>query len=184
MVGRFVQQEYIRILQQQSRQFRAHAPAAGKFFERLLQLIDCEGQSEENCFGAGFTFVTAQPFELVLQATVAFAPILRRALVIFGIIFQFCHFLLDVTEVGVAMDHALQHSTPHCLEFLRQHGGACAFAQNDLATVQLLLIHNGAEERGFSHTVFADQADTLLRPQVKRDVIEQHLGTELFFEIL
>ncbi len=82
------------------------------------------------------------------------------------------------------MDHAVQHRAFGQLEFLRQHGGAGSLAQNDLAAVQFFMVHNGAEERGFAHSVFTDQADAVLRPQMKRDVIEQHLGAELFFEIL
>ena len=67
---------------------------------------------------------------------------------------------------------------------LFQHGGACSLTQNDLATIQSFLIHNGADQCGFTHTVFSDQTDTFFRPNVKTDVIEQNFGAELFFEIL
>ena len=71
VVGRLVEEKEIGLGREHARQFRAHAPAAGKRLERLRELLRRKTEAAERDFHASLDVVAAEMLELRLQLAVA-----------------------------------------------------------------------------------------------------------------
>ena len=71
VVGRLVEEKEIGLGREHARQFRTHAPAAGKRLERLRELLRRKTEAAERDFHASLDVVAAEMLELRLQLAVA-----------------------------------------------------------------------------------------------------------------
>ena len=66
MVGRLVEQQKVRLLQQEFSQRDAHLPAAGKFFRTSLPVMLAEAEAHQHCADLRLDGVTIAGAELVV----------------------------------------------------------------------------------------------------------------------
>ena len=150
MVGRFVQQQQVRVGEQRGGQRDAHAPAAGEFFHgpRLRWLV--EAQTGQDGGGAGGGGVGADGD----QAFVDFGQTVRVGG--FG-------FVEQCQPFGVSLQHGCQQGCWPLRRFLPHRGHAGAAGQADIAAVEGDFPGDSAQQCGFAGAVTPDEADASAR---------------------
>ena len=167
MVGRLVEQQKIRFLQQQLGQRQPHLPAAGKSLGLAVPIVLHKSQPCKN--GADLRFdgvpVTGLEFVLDQMVTIGDLRIFRRGMVHLGHAGgEVLHLLLHGAKI-VEDRHALgKHTASGEREaILRQISRADAFGSADRTVVQGFETTQDFEQRGLAGAVCAHQANAVFR---------------------
>jgi hypothetical protein len=173
VVGRLIQQQQVRLGQQQPAQ-RHPAPLAagqhghlrvrGRASQRVHRLVDPAVQVP----GVPVVQLLLQPAQLIQQVIGVVRGHLRRDLVV-------------PLDQGPGLSDALLDVAEHRPAlvqggFLRQDAYAVAGLQPDQAVGRLLESSHHAQQRGFAHAVRPDHADLRSGQERQRDVVEDDLA--------
>ena len=168
VVGRFVEQQQVGRAHQRARELQAHAPAAGKAVDRLIQFAHLEAQPEDQRLRARLRVVRAG----VVQRHVG----VRHALAVVAF-FGSGDLGLRRSELRVAGDDEIGRRLAglrHVLRHLRH-----APLRRD-GKVALVLVQGAVQQRkqaGLAGAVAPHQADHFTGVDRGRGVVEQHAGT-------
>ncbi|CUJ08852.1 Uncharacterised protein [Achromobacter aegrifaciens] len=180
VVGRFVQQQHVRIREQGLRQQHAQLPARRHFAHRQVVLVDSDFQAQQQFAGAGFGGVAVVLGELGFQVG-------RAHVVVFG------RFRIGVD--GVALGHGGPHlgvthhdDVQHAQVFKRelilaQLAQAHARLQRHVARRGFQVAADDLHEGRLAGTIGPDQPVAVAFPELDADVLEKGFGTELDGEI-
>ena len=146
IIGRFVEEEQIRLGKERSRQRDPHPPATGKFRHGTGQVRGREPEAAQNLTGAGRGPISVDFDQAPINVAHAFG---------------FGAFQLEIQ--GIALDIGRQDGVEERNRrrrvLLIHRGDAGRFRERNFATVWLQFSQNQLEQGGFSHTVPADQPD-------------------------
>ena len=154
VVARFVEQQQVRLGKQQRGESDAHAPAAGKAFQRAVLGFLVKAQAGQDARGAGRGGMGVdrdQPFVHFGQP------------VAIGAAFAFRH---QRGALGIGRQHGFEGRGVPAGGFLRDIAKPAAAGHGDAAAVRLQHAGNDADERGLARAVAADQADPPARRQL------------------
>ena len=160
VVGRLVQQQQRWRQQEQPRQRRPHAPAAGKLRQRAMQLVGPEAEAAQDGARRRLEPIAAERLEAVLEIAVARGErVTRRRLEGAG---DVLHLALERPHLVEAAQRFHQHGAGGAGgDLLRQipDGGGARAAH--LPGVRLVETGQDPAERGLAGAVGADEPDAL-----------------------
>ena len=146
VVGRFVQQQQVRVGEQRRCQRDAHAPAAGKLGDGPSLGGFVEAQARQDGGGSGRGGVGGDGNQPVVH--------LGEAVRVGGFGFR-----QQRQPFGVALQDGVEQGHRSLRRFLADGGHAGTRGQADIAAVDGDFAGDGAQQGGFSGAVAADQAD-------------------------
>ncbi len=182
MIGRLVQQQQVRLFEQQLGQRDAHLPAAGEFLGALVPLLVREAEAGQNRPHLRFDGVAVAVTEFTIQVMEAVRHL--RVFRAGGI--QLAHLMRELFHLHF---HLLQRrENRHALgenaaagerkAVLRQVAGADAARDAELAVVERLHARQHLEQRGFAAAIRAHQACAILGRDHPVEIFKQQLGAE------
>ncbi|MCY1356831.1 hypothetical protein D9M69_432950 [compost metagenome] len=180
VVGRFVEEQHVRIGEQRLGQQHAQLPARGDGTHRAEMLVQRNAQAEQQLAGAGLGGIAVELGELHLQlghGHAVFLAHLRQGVdaVALG---------LDAPQFLVAHDHGVDHREVFIGELvLAQLAQARAVLHHHLAAGGLQLAAEDLHEGRLAAAVGADQAVAVAVAELDGDVFEQRLGAELHGDV-
>ena len=184
VIGRLVEQQQVRLFEQQLGERDAHLPAAGKFLGALVPFFMRKAQARQHGSHLRFNGVAIAVTELTVQVmeTVGHLRVLGPG----GI--QFAHLVRELFHLHFHLlqrgehRHALgEHAAAGEREaVLRQVAGADAARDAELAVVERFHARQHFEQRGFAAAVRAHQAGTVLGRDHPVEIFKQQLGAEAF----
>ena len=165
MVGGLVEQQQVRLLQQQLGQCDAHLPAAGEFFGPAMPVFLAETEAHEHAPDLRLDGVSVASAKFVLEALIALRDlrVFRRGVIELGHASgQVFHLLFHLSQLGKNR-HALgEHGASGEREpVLRQVAGADALGRAERTVVERLDPRENLHQRGFAGAVRAHQADAV-----------------------
>jgi hypothetical protein len=178
MVGRFVEQQYIRIQGQDSGQGDTHFPAAAERFNRPRLGLRIDAEAGQNRFGTVFKLVAAAVFKFLLGVAVTLQQVCQ------GIVrHRFAHGRFHFADSPSEF-----HGARRCGYDLFKGGASGHFADilgkiaydgflcaADFTAVRHFLAGDQAENGGLAGTVGADQAGACRGGYLKAGPIEKDL---------
>ena len=180
VVGRFVQQQHIRIGEQRLGQQHTQLPAGGDFAHRAEVLFQRNAETEQQFTGAGFGGVAVHFRELAFQFAdfhpVFFAHFRQRVdAVALG---------LDLPQLLVTHDHGVDHAELFVGKLvLAQLTQTHVLFEHDLAAGGLQLAAKDLHEGRLAAAVGTDQAVAVAVAEFDGDVFEQRLGAKLHGDV-
>ena len=195
MVGGLVQEEQVRLLQQQPGEGHAHAPAPGELSHGPSEIGVLETHSAQNRLRSGLQLVPLGTFERRLKPAHLVEHLLgtvgRMSVACVGIparhrdqLAQLLEPVLHVQDLGVGGQHLVyHHMIRYLLDLLRQEPYAQVLAATDLPRVKRDLAGDDPQECGLSSTVGPHEAQAHSRLDVKAGVIQEYLAAEGFGDI-
>ena len=167
VVGRFVEEQQIWFRSEYAAQFRAHAPAAGKRPERLLEFVRCETKPPERNLDARLDVISAQMLELRLQLAVALH---LRGILQVGL--KLRHLGLHLGKTRNAAERILEQRLLRRIRLgiLPRPADARIALDDELARVRRHLAKNNLKERRLAAPVRTHDAHAVALVDPKRDV--------------
>jgi len=165
VVGRFVEEQDVGRAHQGARQLQAHAPAAGKAVDRVVQLGNLEAETEDQRLGARFGVMLAG----IVERHVGFG---HAHTVVAG--FGVMHFVAGGEQFGIAVDDEVGRAL---LGFRHVLGNLAHLPLPGNRIIPAILMQRAVEQREqrrFAGPVAADQADLLTRVDGDGGLVEQH----------
>ncbi len=180
VVGRFVQQQHVRVREQCLCQQHAQLPARGHAAHVALVLGGGDAHAQQQLAGAGLGGVTVVFGVLGLQLGGLHVVFVGR----FRVGVDGVALLRRAPHLGVAHHHHVQHAHVFIGELvLAQLAQAHARLQHDVARRRLEVAAQDLHEGGLAATVRADQAVAVALAELDRDILEQRLGAELHGDV-
>jgi hypothetical protein len=179
VVGRLVEEQDVRALEQQAREDGAHLPAAGELAEIAVLLAGLEAEAVQD----RERLVLAEEALEVIDPLVQLGdPFGGLELVLLGRARGGLELLLGRVQLGVelgaagdaAEDEVAQAAPARDDELLRQPADAHALGADDLAVVDLLLAGDDAQQARLAGAVRADQAEAVAVPEAQLHLVEDH----------
>ncbi len=185
MIGRFVEQQEIRIAEQGLCEGDTRLLTAGEHVDRQFELIGAETETVQNFLGAMLDVVAPGGFELRLQPVVFVEE--RVELVRAGV----RHGVFDFAHAGASSEHVFEGEVRFGAHgavggearFLREIGDLQTGGASNLTRAGVLGTGDNAEHRRFAGTVGAHQRHVFAFGDLERDAIEDLGGAEGFGEI-
>ncbi|MNN48907.1 hypothetical protein D3C81_1634080 [compost metagenome] len=180
MVGRFVEQQHVRVREQRLGQQDTQLPARCHFAHRAEVLFQRNTQSQQQFTGTGFGGVAVHFGEFGFQLgdghAVFFGHFRQRVdTVTLG---------FDFPQLAVAHDHRVDHGEFLVGELvLAQLAQAGVRLKHDLACGRLQVTAEDFHEGRLAATVGADQAVAVAVVEFDGNVFEQRLGAELHGDV-
>ncbi|MNM63585.1 hypothetical protein D3C81_749550 [compost metagenome] len=180
VVGRFVEQQHVRVREQRLGQQDTQLPARCHFAHRAEVLFQRNTQSQQQFTGTGFGGVAVHfgefGFQLGHGHAVFFAHFRQRIdAVALG---------LDLPQLFVTHDHGVDHGEFFVGELvLAQFTQAHVRLEHDLAGGRFQVVAEDFHEGRLAAAVGADQAVAVAVVELDRDVLEQWLGAELHGDV-
>ena len=181
MVGGFVEQQQVRLLEQQLGERDAHLPAAGEFFGAALQSSLRKPEPVEHGCRPALRWRSRRGVKFVLEALVALGDLrvlgatlveLRHAP---GELF---HLLFHGAQFGEHRHAFGEHGAAGERQpILRQVAGADAFGAADGAVIETF-VPRDLQQRGFAGAVRAHETDAVARRDQPVSSFEQQLVAE------
>ena len=184
MVGGLVQQQQVRLGQQQLAKRNAHLPAAGKLFRVARPVFLAKSQSVEHRADLRVQRIAVVHVELAGDALVAIGH-----LRVFGggmvelahLVRELFHLLLQRAQVAEDRHAFVEDGAAGELQaILRQIAESRVLGGGDAAVIERLKAAQNLQQRGFAGAVGADQADAIMRSDQPVEIVEQELGAEAF----
>ena len=186
MVGWFVQEQQIRLLQEQLGKAQPRQFAAGKQPGGLVILLFGKPQAGKHTLNGRLPGVAIRLFKGVVQAGVGFPHAFELDFAGFGhVVFQ-----------GPQLFFHGKHRLKHLLHFFK-YGAvtlrlilllhvtyAHSLHQGNTAAVSVFPARQDVEQRGFSAAVYPHQAHPLVILQGQAHILEHHVTAEGFMEVL
>ena len=188
VVGRFVQKQHLRLLQQQLRQCYAHLPTAGKLTAIAREILISKAQTAQNRLRAR----TQARSVAVLQDQLQTANLLQRILVLrrggihlLQVGRELIHHLLQLHDIAHAAQHLIQQrGTGNMNTILRQIAHLGMLRQHHLAPVGLHGAHYAFHQGRFTRPVLPGKGYAVPLLHHKRERIEQHTRAEFNMQVL
>ena len=184
VVGGLVEQQQIRLLQQQFREREPHLPAAGELFGAAGPVLFAKSESGQH--GAHLRFngvtVTGAEFGVELLEAVGDGGIFRPGGIEFAhLVHERFHLGLHVAEVGEHR-HALgkDAASGQRQAVLGKVPGAGSTGARQIAIVERIQAAQHLHERGLAGAIGAHQAGAFARGDQPIDVFEEDFGAEAF----
>ncbi len=182
VVGRLVEHQDVRLLEQEPGQRCPHLPAAGHLGQRAIHVGRREPEASQNSAGLWFEVIATELFELALDDAV-----LVHHLVV-GIAggrrhscFERPEFDLEVEHVTGALQHLFENRTlPDIEQLLREIADTQVLLATDIAGIGFLGPDDDLQERRLADTVATDQGDSATVDQPERDVAKEGSPSETF----
>ena len=187
VVGRLVEEQQVRLPEQQLRERDSHLPAAGEGFGRPLEVAGLEAQTLQDGRGFQLDAVPVVDAEAVLQIAVAVQHRvvlgLRNRLVAEPPL-ERVHLRLHRQQLAEGAGRFVEHRPAGVVEaVLRQVADRQRRRLEDRALVGLVEPGHHLEQRGLAGAVGPAQADALAIRDLPRNVVEQDAVAEGFGEI-
>ena len=173
IVGRFVQQQDIRISEQRLRQQHLNLLAAVQLAHLLMLKVEADAKTGQDHFRVALGVPAVQLGEFALQLAGAFA--VRIGKLFLGV--EFILFLHDLIQALMPHDDRLKHFV--LVEFkvvLTQNCHAFAGGDDHFARGRLQLAGQHLEERRFAGSVRANDAVAVSGGEFDVDVLEERLA--------
>ena len=178
VVGGLVEEEHVGRLQQQFRQFDAHAPASREFACRSVEVLALEAQAEECLFHVFLEVGHVNGVKLLregrylldeLHVVVALVVGARAELVVNAV-----YLCLDLVEVGKGLARLLKHgASVFRHQVLRQVGNDAILRSGDGSTRGRADACYDLEQRTLTCAIFAHEGDAVLLIDLEGNVFEQ-----------
>ena len=171
MVGRFVEQEQLRFLHQQTREMGAHHPAAAQRSRGPIEVRFAKGEARQDALGLRFELPAAMLIE-EMQRIVMFGGIFRRR-------FQNA---LGLDQFRRDRARELENRlVPGGRVFLREESNRRGFLEGNFALIRRGFSQDKSEQRRFPRAVWPDQAHAIAtiyleRRLFKEDATGERLG--------
>jgi len=184
VVRRLVQQEQVRLLQQEFGQRQPHLPSAGKFVRLPLPVLFAEAKPHEHAAHFGFNRVSIAGLELMLQPMipVGHVGIFRAGVVEFcDAMHQGFEFLLHRAQL-IEYRHALgKNRAPGKRKaILRQISCSGAFGDGERAVVQRVQSGEYLHQCRLAGAVRAHQANAVVGRDQPVSILEKEFVAETF----
>ena len=187
VVGRFVEQQQVGLIEQQLGEGDAHLPAAGKRFGRALEVGRLEAEALENGPGLQLDAVAVVHAEAILQIAVA---VQHLVVVGFGDR-RIAQSILEGVHLGFDREQRLERA--RCFfeqgppgvrqAVLGQVSDRQCGRLEDGARVRLVHAGHHLQQRGLAGTVRTAQPDPFAISDLPGDVVEQNAVAEGFGEL-
>ena len=180
VVGRFVEQQHVRVAEQCLREQYAQLPAGRDAAHQSFVLFERNADTEQQFAGARFGGVAVEfrefDFEVGNLHAVVFAHLRQRV--------DPVALLLHAPQVRVTHDHGVEHAEIFERELiLAQLAEANVRLDRHVARGRRHVAAEDLHERRFAGAVRADQAIAIAVAELDRDVFEQWLRAELNREV-
>ena len=177
MVGRLVEQEQARPLQQQLGERDAHLPAAGEGLGRLVEVALLEPEAAQHCRHAQVHRVAVEPAEVLLALGVPHEHRFVCGLVQRGVgqlLFEDAQLLLERQLRPERLARLADERPPAVLEpVLREVADGEVGRRNHLAGVRLVQAREHREKRRLAGAVGAAQSDPVTSVQLPGHVVQE-----------
>lgn len=188
VVGGFVQQQHLRLLQQELGKGDTHLPAAGELpaITREIRIREPQAAQDALCARAQRGRVP------VLQNELQAADFLQEVAVFGGIggellhvSRELVHLLLELDDIAHGAQHLIQQRAPGDVDtLLRQIAHTGVLGQQNAPVVWLQGPHNTLHEGGFARTVLPGEGNTLPALHHKGELVEQDARPEFDMQVL
>ena len=180
VVGRFVQQQHVRVREQRLRQQHAQLPAGRDVAHRAAVLLGRNADAQQQFTGTCLGGVAVVFGVLGLQVGGLHVVVVRG----FRVGVDGVALLCGGPHFGVAHHHHVQHAHVFIGELvLAQLTEAHARFQHHVASARLQIAAQDLHEGRLAAAVGADQAIAIALAKLDRDVLEQGLGPELHGDV-
>ena len=182
VVGGFVQQQQIRLLQQHLAQGDPHLPAAGVVAHQLFCSLRREADRGQQLVDAGIEFVAVQALEARLQAAQLVDQLIEVVGILGGLLrgHGLLHLPLAVEHLSrltEGLEQLLAHRVPEVdVELLLQVDDARIPLLHHLTAARFLQAGDDPHLGGFAGPVHAHQADAIARLHLPGDIPEHLTG--------
>ena len=182
VVGRFVQQEKVRRLEQEAAQGDAHPPAARQRGQRGVECVRREAQTVQDRLGARLQAVPAQGLVPVLEIAVAVHELVGGSVLRLGhLAGQELQLAFQALDVRISGQHVSQgRAIPGGRDLLGQIADRGGLGPAHLARVHFHVAHEDPADGGLAGAVGPHQADPLTASDVPGEIPEDGLGPEEF----
>ena len=188
VVGRFVQQQHLRLLQQQLGQRNSHLPTTGKLAAIARKIFICKAQAAQNRLRTRAQTGSIAVVQNQLQA----ADFLQRILVLrrggiqpLQVGRKLIHNLLQLHNIPHTAQHLIQQRRAGDMNtILRQVAHLGMLRQHHLAVVRLHTTHDTLHESGLTGTILPGKGNAVPLLHHKGERIKQHTRAELNMQIL
>ena len=171
MVGRFVENEQVGLLHEQTPEISAHDPAAAEFFEWTIEIFFAKGESGQNLFGLRLKLMAAEFVETLVDIIVRIDIVGMQGFPGLKLLLQFGHFWRNRSR-------KFEDGFLTCRgAFLWQVTHRDVALECDCAGVGGFGAENQRKERGLARAVGADKADAVAAIDLKGHVLEQSART-------
>jgi hypothetical protein len=181
VVGRFVEQQDVRVGEQGLGQQHAQLPARRDFAHRAVVLLGGDADAVQQLAGAGLGGVAVVLGKVAFQLGRLHVVVLGRLRVgVDGVLL-----LHAGPHLGVALHHHVEHADVFIGELvLLQEGHALAAVDGHVAGAGLQHAGQDLHEGGLAGPVGADQAVAVAFAELDGDVLEKGLGPELHGDVV
>ncbi len=180
VVGRFVEQENIRISKQRLRQKHTQLPARSNFTHRAIVLFHWNSHAKQQFTGASFRRVTVHfaVFNFQIGHFIAvFFTHFRQSIDAVAL-------LLHFPQLFMPHDHRIQHSELFKGKLiLTQFTNALVGIEGNVTQRRLKVAAEDLHKGGFTTTVRANQAVTVAAAKFDGNVFKQRLTAELHGDV-
>ena len=184
MVSRLVEQQQIRLRQQQLGQRDAHLPAAGKLLGVTCPVFLAEAEAVEH--GAHLRIervaVLHAKFAEIALIAIGYLGVFVRRVIEFGhLVSEVLHLLLQRAQVAEHR-HAFGEdgAAGELQAILREIAEGGVLGRDDAAVVERLQAGQNFQQSGFAGAVGADQPHALVGSDQPIKIVEEKFGAESF----
>ncbi len=180
VVGRFIEQENVRIGEQRLGQQHTQLPAGSHFAHRAVMLLyrntDAEQQLTRTRLGGVAVHLAVQHFEIGHFIAVLFAHL--------GQAVDAIALLLHFPQFAVTHDHRVEHAELFKGELiLTQLTDTLVRVEGDVTQRRLKVAAEDLHKGGFSATVRPNQAVTIAAAKLDGDIFKQRLTAKLHGDV-
>jgi len=177
VVGRLVEQEEVRLHDEQAGKARAHNPAAAHLAGLAVELRFAEAEAAQHLPGLGLDLCVVQRVVLGVRFEILGAGDIAG-------LFEFVQALLQTRQLVHAAGGDIENGFVTVrLGLLRQVAHHGPFVARDDAGVGLLLLENDGEEGGLARAVRPDKRDTVAVVHAEGGVFEEHASAQGHLQI-
>ena len=186
VVGRFVEEQHVRVDGQDLGQGDAHFPAAAECFHRGLKIEGDDAETGEDGLGPRFEVVAATLLKDLDGLAVAFKQV-GQLVIGHGLGHRLLHFpdpAGEGDEVAGGRHHlGLHRASGHFADILGKITDNGLLGTADLALIRLFFAGYESEDGGLASPVRADQAGAGGGEYLQAGVVEENLTAVLFADI-
>jgi hypothetical protein len=184
----FVEEQQIRLAEQQLREREPHLPSAGERFRAPIEIRRCEAEALKNRGRLQLDAVPAADAEAILKIAIALEHRIVFSFRNRGItepLLEIVHLGLDGEELGERARHLFEHGAARMREaVLRKIPDGEGRRFQDGAGVGLVETGHHAQQRRLARAVRSAQSDALAVGDLPRHMVEKHTVAEGLGEFL
>ena len=178
MVGRLIEKQHVRVLEQKLCQFDAHAPATAEFRSRAVEVVALEAETQQCLLDILLKVSHVDGIELLAHR----GNLLDQCHIVVALIVGACGKLivhlvdlcLHCLEMSECLTSLLEHrAMVFGHEVLRQVADGAVLGCRDCASGGLPYAGKDLEQGRFASTILAHQCDAVFLVDYKRNVLKQ-----------